>query len=100
MAYEGVRYDALMRTRRLGDTDLELTTIGLGTWAMGGGDWGFSWGPQDEDASVQTIHAALDSGINWIDTAPVYGLGKAEEIVGRAVENMSTRPIIATRESL
>jgi aryl-alcohol dehydrogenase-like predicted oxidoreductase len=86
-----------METRRLGDTDLRLTEIGLGTWAMGGGDWKFSWGPQDDEQSVRTIRRALDLGVNWIDTAPVYGLGHAEEIVGRATKGMRNRPIIATK---
>jgi aryl-alcohol dehydrogenase-like predicted oxidoreductase len=86
-----------METRRLGNTDLHLTEIGLGTWAMGGGDWRFSWGPQDDEQSVRTIHRALDLGINWIDTAAVYGLGHAEEIVGRAIQGMSTRPLVATK---
>ena len=67
-----------MRKRKLGWTDLELTTIGIGTWAQGGGDWSFGWGPQDDDASMKAILKALDAGINWIDTAAVYGLGHAE----------------------
>ncbi|MHC5156666.1 MAG: aldo/keto reductase, partial [Planctomycetota bacterium] len=63
-----------MRTRRLGNTDLELTVIGLGTWAIGG-SWQFGWGPQDDADSIRTILAAMDGGINWIDTAPIYGCG-------------------------
>lgn len=86
-----------MRTRRLGNTDLDLTTIGLGTWAIGGGDWSFAWGPQDEAESIRTIHDALDLGINWIDTAPVYGMGTAEKTVGKALAGMDERPIIATK---
>ncbi|MEE2714196.1 MAG: aldo/keto reductase [Planctomycetota bacterium] len=86
-----------MRTRRLGDTDLDLTTIGLGTWAIGGGDWGFAWGAQDEAESIGTIHDALELGINWIDTAPVYGLGTAETVVGKALAGVAERPIIATK---
>ena len=86
-----------MKTRKLGNSDLELTVIGLGTWAQGGAGWKFSWGPQDDTQSVAAIHKAIDSGINWIDTAAVYGLGHAEEIVGKALKGMSDRPIIATK---
>ena len=71
-----------MRTKRLGNTDLKISCIGLGTWAMGGGDWKFGWGAQDDQASIETIYKALDVGINWIDTAPIYGLGHAETVVG------------------
>ncbi|MCB9477446.1 MAG: aldo/keto reductase [Deltaproteobacteria bacterium] len=74
-----------MRKRQLGNTDLHLTAIGFGAWAIGGGDWDFGWGPQDDDESVKTIHKALDSGINWIDTAAIYGLGRSEEVVARAL---------------
>ena len=86
-----------MKARKLGNSDLELTVIGLGTWAQGGAGWKFSWGPQDDTQSVAAIHKAIDSGINWIDTAAVYGLGHAEEIVGKALKGMSDRPIIATK---
>jgi aryl-alcohol dehydrogenase-like predicted oxidoreductase len=86
-----------MQTRRLGNTDLQLTTIGLGTWAMGGGNWQFGWGPQEDAESVRTIHRALDLGINWIDTAAVYGLGHCEEVVGQALRGMRHRPLIATK---
>ncbi len=86
-----------MRTRKLGWTDLELSVIGLGTWAIGGGGWKFGWGPQDDEASVRTIWKALDAGINWIDTAAVYGLGHSEEVVGKAIKDLSQKPIIATK---
>lgn len=86
-----------MKSKRLGWTDLDLTRVGLGTWAIGGGDWRFAWGPQDDERSIATIHRALDIGINWIDTAAVYGLGHAEEIVGRAIAGMSEPPTIATK---
>jgi aryl-alcohol dehydrogenase-like predicted oxidoreductase len=86
-----------MTTKRLGSTDLELTRIGLGTWAMGGGGWRFGWGAQDDQESIRTIYRALDLGINWIDTAPVYGLGHAEEVVGKAIKGMGEKPIIATK---
>lgn len=86
-----------VETRKLGWTDLELTTIGLGTWAIGGGDWDFGWGPQDDQRSIEAIHRALDLGINWIDTAAIYGLGHAEEIVGEAIASLSDPPLIATK---
>lgn len=86
-----------MQIHRLGNTDLELTVIGLGTWAIGGGGWAYAWGPQDEKDSIATICRALELGINWIDTAPVYGLGTAEEVVGKAIKEAGQRPIIATK---
>jgi aryl-alcohol dehydrogenase-like predicted oxidoreductase len=85
-----------MQTRRLGDTDLLLTTVGLGTWAMGG-PWQYGWGPQDDDDAIAAILAALDKGINWIDTAPVYGLGHSEELVGQALKMTGHKPYIATK---
>lgn len=86
-----------MRTRKLGYTDLDLTVVGLGTWALGGGGWKFAWGPQDDKQSIATIRHALECGINWIDTAPVYGLGHSEQIVGKAIRGLTTKPIIATK---
>lgn len=86
-----------MQRNKLGWTDLELTRVGLGTWAIGGGDWTFAWGSQDDDQSIVTIHAALDEGINWIDTAAVYGLGHSEEMVGKAIAGLAEKPIIATK---
>jgi aryl-alcohol dehydrogenase-like predicted oxidoreductase len=86
-----------MQTRRFGNSALNLTTIGLGTWAMGGGGWRFSWGPQDDQASIRTIQQALDAGINWIDTAPIYGHGHAEVIVGRAIHGRRQDLILATK---
>jgi aryl-alcohol dehydrogenase-like predicted oxidoreductase len=88
-----------VRTRQLGNTDLEITPLGLGTWAIGGGNWLFGWGPQDDEASIATIHRALDLGINWIDTAAVYGLGHSEEIVAKALQGRSTRPYVFTKGS-
>jgi len=85
-----------VKTRRLGWTDLELTTVGLGTWAIGG-EWQFGWGPQDDEESVKAVREALDSGINWTDTAPIYGLGHSEEVVGRAISGVSPAPIVATK---
>ncbi len=81
-----------METKRLGNSDLELTRIGFGTWAIGGGDWQFGWGPQDDADSIASIHRAIELGINWIDTAAVYGLGHSEEIVGRALKTAPASP--------
>jgi aryl-alcohol dehydrogenase-like predicted oxidoreductase len=89
-----------MQTRKLGWTDLNLTTIGYGSWALGGGDWLWSWGPQDDKESVDTILRSMELGVNWIDTAPVYGLGHSEEVVGLALKKLSKRPILATKCSL
>ncbi len=88
-----------MLTRRLGNSDLELTTVGLGTWAIAGGDWKFGWGPQDESAAMAAIVRAVELGINWIDTAPVYGNGRSEELVGRALQQIpaNEHPFIATK---
>jgi aryl-alcohol dehydrogenase-like predicted oxidoreductase len=86
-----------VRTRTLGWAGVELTPIGLGTWAMGGSGWQFSWGPQDDAQSIGAIRRAVERGINWIDTAPAYGLGHSEEIVGNAVRGMAKKPFIATK---
>ena len=86
-----------MITRRLGSTDLELTVVGLGTWAIGGAGYAHGWGAQDDDESIATIRRALDLGINWIDTAAVYGLGRSEEVVGRAIEGHRDEVLIATK---
>ncbi|MHC4582456.1 MAG: aldo/keto reductase, partial [Planctomycetota bacterium] len=85
-----------MQTRMLGCTDLELTTVGLGTWAMGG-PWQFGWGPQDDGEAIAAILAALETGINWIDTAAAYGLGHSEELIAQALEQMREKPAIATK---
>jgi aryl-alcohol dehydrogenase-like predicted oxidoreductase len=88
-----------MQIRPLGASGLELTAIGLGTWAIGGGDWKFGWGRQDEDEAVAAIVRAVDVGINWIDTAAVYGAGRSEELVGRALRSIPAArlPLIATK---
>ncbi|MEP6717015.1 MAG: aldo/keto reductase [Terriglobia bacterium] len=86
-----------MQTRQLGNSDLKITPIGIGAWAMGGGGWAFAWGPQDDDESIGAIHAALDKGINWIDTAAVYGLGHSEEVVAKALQGRSKRPYVFTK---
>src|SRR5690242_7944701 len=86
-----------MNKKKLGNSELEITPIGLGAWAIGGGNWEFGWGPQDDNDSIAAIHAALDSGINWIDTAAVYGLGRSEEVVARAVQGRPQRPYMFTK---
>jgi aryl-alcohol dehydrogenase-like predicted oxidoreductase len=86
-----------MTLRRLGASDLFITPIGLGTWAIGGGSNPFGWGPQDDNVSIATIHRALDLGVNWIDTAAGYGRGHAEEIVARAIVGRRHDVIIATK---
>jgi len=91
---------ASLSLRTLGNSDLELTPIGLGTWAIGGGDWSNAWGPQDDADSIAAIHRAVELGVNWIDTAAVYGLGHSEEMVGRAIKSLSRKPYIFTKCSL
>ena len=86
-----------MRTRRLGSTDLELTVVGFGAWAIGGGGWAYAWGPQDDRDSMEALNKAIDLGVNWIDTAAVYGLGHSEEVVGKAIKGKRERLIIATK---
>ena len=87
--------------RKLGNSDLQLTPIGFGAWAIGGGDWEFAWGPQDDAESIGAIHRAIDLGVNWIDTAAIYGLGHSEEIVGRAVKSYSgKKPLVFTKCSM
>ncbi|HEX3438034.1 MAG TPA: aldo/keto reductase [Pseudacidobacterium sp.] len=88
------------KTRPLGNSDLHLTPIGYGAWAIGGGNWEFAWGAQDDNESVKTIERAIDSGINWIDTAAVYGLGHSEEIVAKALKNVHTKPYVFTKCSM
>jgi len=86
-----------MQLRTLGNSDLKITPLGVGAWAMGGGDWAFGWGSQDDEASVAAVHAALDEGWNWIDTAAVYGLGHAEIVVGKAVKERTAKPYVFTK---
>jgi aryl-alcohol dehydrogenase-like predicted oxidoreductase len=85
-----------MKTKQLGKMKLELTVIGLGAWAIGG-PWQFGWGPQDDNDSISTILAAIEGGINWIDTAAIYGFGHSEEVVGKAIKELGEKPIIATK---
>lgn len=88
-----------MQTRPLGNSTLQFTTIGLGTWAIAGGGWKFGWGPQDETAALAAIRRGVELGINWIDTAAAYGNGRSEELVGRALQQLpaSDRPLVATK---
>jgi aryl-alcohol dehydrogenase-like predicted oxidoreductase len=86
-----------METRQLGNSSLYITSIGIGAWAMGGGGWNGSMGPQNESDSIPAIHAALDHGLNWIDTAALYGLGHSEEVVARALEGYRPRPYVFTK---
>jgi aryl-alcohol dehydrogenase-like predicted oxidoreductase len=86
-----------MQKKRLGNSDLELTPMGVGAWAMGGNGWAFAWGAQDDGQSIAAIHAALDHGVNWIDTAAVYGLGHSEEVVARALHGRSNKPYVFTK---
>ena len=85
-----------MKKSKLGSSDLQITKVGLGTWAIGG-PWLFGWGPQDDNDSIDAIIEALEAGINWIDTAPIYGLGHSEQIVAKALEKTSVKPLIATK---
>jgi len=89
-----------MNTKRLGNSDLFITPIGFGAWAIGGSGWEFAWGSQADSDSIDAIHEALDAGINWIDTAAVYGLGHSEEVVARALDGMSDRPYVFTKCSM
>jgi aryl-alcohol dehydrogenase-like predicted oxidoreductase len=87
-----------MNTRKLGNSDLHITPVGFGAWAAGGGNWEYSWGPQDDSDSIAAIHKALELGVNWIDTAAVYGLGHSEEVVARALrEWRGKRPYVFTK---
>jgi len=89
-----------MGTTQLGTSDLHVTPIGFGAWAIGGSGWEFAWGSQDDRDSIAAIREALDAGINWIDTAAVYGLGHSEEVVARALEGMGNRPYVFTKCSM
>jgi aryl-alcohol dehydrogenase-like predicted oxidoreductase len=89
-----------LATRELGATGLEITKVGFGAWALGGGEWEFGWGPQDDDESIAAIHDALERGVNWIDTAAAYGFGRSEEVVGRALKGVTDRPYVFTKCSL
>jgi aryl-alcohol dehydrogenase-like predicted oxidoreductase len=89
-----------LKTTQLGSTGLEITRVGFGAWAIGGGGWEFGWGPQEDDQSIAAIHHALEQGVNWIDTAAAYGFGHSEAVVGRALNGLSERPYVFTKASL
>jgi aryl-alcohol dehydrogenase-like predicted oxidoreductase len=93
-------YQTQLQTAQLGRTGLEITRVGFGAWALGGGDWEHGWGPQDDEESIAAINHALDRGINWIDTAAAYGFGHSEQVVGRALEGLRERPYVFTKCSL
>ena len=87
-----------METRKLGNSDLDITRVGYGAWAIGGSGWKFAWGSQDDNDSIAAIHRALELGVNWIDTAAVYGLGHSEDVVGRALKSWrGPRPYVFTK---
>jgi aryl-alcohol dehydrogenase-like predicted oxidoreductase len=86
-----------METKQFGNTDMKITRIGFGAWAIGGGNWAFGWGPQDDGEAIAAMHRAIENGMNWIDTAAVYGLGHSEELVGKAVKGMKIKPYIFTK---
>jgi aryl-alcohol dehydrogenase-like predicted oxidoreductase len=86
-----------MEKKRLGNSDMDLTPIGIGAWAMGGNGWAFGWGSQDDEDSIAAIRTALDRGVNWIDTAAVYGLGHSEEVVAKALEGVAHKPYVFTK---
>lgn len=88
-----------LRKRRFGTTDMEITTVGFGAWAIGGGGWAYGWGRQDDAVSIASIRHAVSRGVNWVDTAAIYGLGHSEEVVGRALREIpaSERPFVFTK---
>ncbi len=91
-----------MQKVRFGKTDMEITPVGFGAWAIGGGGWAAAWGPQDDDEAVGAIRRAVELGVNWVDTAAVYGTGHSEELVARALKNVpeEDRPYVFTKCSL
>ncbi|MGH3261450.1 MAG: aldo/keto reductase [Trebonia sp.] len=89
-----------LKTTGLGGTGMEITRVGFGAWAIGGGGWEFGWGPQQDEESIAAIHRALELGVNWIDTAAAYGFGRSEQIVGRALAGVGARPYLFTKCSL
>src|ERR1035437_6240431 len=95
-----INAETLLKAAQLGETGLEITRVGFGAWAIGGGGWEFGWGPQEDEESIQTIHRALELGVNWIDTAAAYGFGHSETVVGRAIAGLARRPYVFTKASL
>jgi aryl-alcohol dehydrogenase-like predicted oxidoreductase len=92
--------DVMLKTTQLGTTGMEITRVGFGAWAIGGGGWEFGWGPQQDEESVAAIGRALELGVNWIDTAAAYGFGRSESMVGRALAGLADRPYVFTKASL
>src|SRR3977135_275013 len=95
-----MRENFMMTLQQLGTSDLYITWIGIGAWAIGGGKWEFAWCLQNDTDSIEAIHAGLDQGFTWIDTAAVYGLGHSETIVGRAIKDLHERPYVFSKCSL
>ncbi|QKQ74421.1 aldo/keto reductase [Nostoc sp. TCL240-02] len=89
-----------MQTKQLGNSELHITPIGFGAWAIGGSGWAFGWGAQEDQESIEAIDRALDLGVNWIDTAAIYGLGHSEEVVAKALKGRTSRPYIFTKCSM
>ena len=100
MSTAAAQPQALGQTKQLGNSDMHLTAIGFGAWAIGGGGWQYGWGAQDDSDSLAAIHRSVEGGMNWIDTAAVYGLGHSEEIVGQALRQVRTKPYIFTKCSM
>jgi aryl-alcohol dehydrogenase-like predicted oxidoreductase len=86
-----------LEKRKLGNTNYDITIIGFGSWAIGGGKWAFGWGPQDDRHAIEAIHKSLELGVNWIDTAAVYGLGHSEMLIAQALSGMSNKPYVFTK---
>ena len=89
-----------MKKRRFGNTGMNITPIGFGSWAIGGAGWSHGWGPQDDNRAVEAVERALELGINWIDTAAVYGLGHSEELIGKVLAGLKSKPLVFTKCSL
>jgi aryl-alcohol dehydrogenase-like predicted oxidoreductase len=87
-------------TVALGATGMQISRVGYGAWAIGGAGWWHAWGDQDDEESIEAIRRAVELGINWVDTAPIYGLGHSEEVVGRALQGLDDRPYVFTKASL
>ncbi len=100
MSTKAISPQTLGTTKQLGNSDMHLTSVGFGAWAIGGGNWQYAWGAQDDNDSLAAIQRAIEGGMNWIDTAAVYGLGHSEEIVGSALKAAVTKPYIFTKCSM